>query len=110
VVQLSDVVRGALLRGDVLDAHQLAEERHAAQGPLPAFCRSLDPELDVVAQLRRWLELAGLRCIRRAQERERRRAEIACRRLPCTRQEASGTEIKSQLLAEKKSLLARVRV
>jgi hypothetical protein len=41
-------------------ATQPAEERHAAQGPLPTFGRSRDPELDVAAQLRRWLELAGL--------------------------------------------------
>ena len=30
------------------------------KGHCPAFGRSRDPELDVVAQLRRWLELAGL--------------------------------------------------
>jgi hypothetical protein len=35
VVRLSDVVRGARLRGDALDGHQPAEERRAAQGPLP---------------------------------------------------------------------------
>jgi hypothetical protein len=37
--------------GDALDAHQPAEERHAAhaaQGPLPAFGRSRIPELDVM--------------------------------------------------------------
>jgi hypothetical protein len=56
----SDVVRGARLRGDVLGAHQPALERHAVQGHYPAFGRSRDPELDVAAQLRRWLELAGL--------------------------------------------------
>jgi hypothetical protein len=39
---------------------QPAEECHAAQGPLPAFGRSWDPEQDVAAQLRRRLELAGL--------------------------------------------------
>ncbi len=37
-----------------------AEEWHAAQGPIPAFGRSRDPELDVAAKLHRWLELAGL--------------------------------------------------
>jgi hypothetical protein len=31
----------------------------------------------------------GLRCIRRARERKRRRAELACRRRPCTRQKVS---------------------
>ncbi len=31
----------------------------------------------------------GLQCIRHARERERRRAELACRRRPCTRQKAS---------------------
>jgi hypothetical protein len=41
-------------------APQPAEERHAAQGPLPTFGRSRDPELNVAAQLRRRLELAGL--------------------------------------------------
>jgi hypothetical protein len=41
-------------------APQQAEECHAAQGPLPTFGRSRYPELDVSAQLRRWLELAGL--------------------------------------------------
>jgi hypothetical protein len=60
VVQLPDVVRCTRLGGVVLGAHQPAEERHAAQGPLPAFGRSRDPEQDVAAQLRRWLELAGL--------------------------------------------------
>jgi hypothetical protein len=40
VVRLSYVVRGARLRGDALDAHQPAQEQHAAQGPLPAFGRS----------------------------------------------------------------------
>jgi hypothetical protein len=35
VLRLSDVVRGVRLRGDALDAHQPAEEQHAAQGPLP---------------------------------------------------------------------------
>jgi hypothetical protein len=40
-------------------APQPAEERHAAQGPLPT-CYSLDPELDVAAQLRCRMELAGL--------------------------------------------------
>ncbi len=35
--------------GDALDAHQPAEERNAAQGPLPAIGRSRVPELDVGA-------------------------------------------------------------
>jgi hypothetical protein len=48
VVRLFDVVQGARLRGDSLDAHQPAEERRVAQGPLPAFGRSRIPELDVV--------------------------------------------------------------
>jgi hypothetical protein len=47
-VRLSDVVRGARLRGDAMDAHQAAEDGLAAQGPLAAFSRSRVPELDVV--------------------------------------------------------------
>jgi hypothetical protein len=34
--------------------------RHAVQRHYPAFVRLRDPELDAAAQLRRWLELAGL--------------------------------------------------
>ena len=77
------------------------------KGHYPALGRSQDPELDVVAQLRRWLELAGLavhpRCAKRA------RPAAACElcpplfplthcakggitaatRRPCSRQQAS---------------------
>jgi hypothetical protein len=77
------------------------------KGHYPAFGRSRDPELDVVAQLRRWLELAGLAvhplCAKRA------RPAAACElcpplfplthcakgginattRRPCSRQQAS---------------------
>ncbi len=41
----------------MLGAYQSVEERHAAQ---EALGRSRDPELDVVVQLRCWMELAGL--------------------------------------------------
>jgi hypothetical protein len=37
-----------VFEGGALDAHQPAEERHAAQESLPAFGRSRVPELDVV--------------------------------------------------------------
>jgi hypothetical protein len=59
------------------------------QGPLPAFGRSQDPELDAVAQLRRWLELAGLAVHPSCAREGRRGAELARRRRPCTRQKAS---------------------
>jgi hypothetical protein len=77
------------------------------KGHYPAFGRSSDPELDVVAQMRRWLELAGLvvhpSCAKRTRPAAAcelcpplfplthcaKGAVTAATRRPCTRQQAS---------------------
>jgi hypothetical protein len=51
VVRLSDIVRGARLRREVLGAHQPVKNDTQSKVHYSAFYRSLDSALDVVSQL-----------------------------------------------------------